>query len=58
MRKEALQFLSLVISSLLLLYLLFSNLYNETFILQDWVVVLVDLISKLIIEMIILSKKE
>ncbi|MBS3119175.1 hypothetical protein J4417_05895 [Candidatus Woesearchaeota archaeon] len=57
MKKEALQFLSLIISSILLLYLLFSNIYNETFIFQDWVVVSVDLISKLIIEIIILSKK-
>ena len=53
MRNETLQFISLAISSLVLLYLLFANLFRGTFISLDWVVVIVDLISKNIIEYIV-----
>lgn len=58
MNERALTFLSLSISSLLLLYLLFSNIYNKTFIVSDWIVVAVDLFSKLVIEIIILIKQK
>ena len=57
MRKNALQFISLVISSIALLYLLLANLFRGTFIINDWFVVMVDLIAKVIIELIILLKK-
>jgi len=58
MNQTALQFLSLVISSLTLLYLLFINIFRNTFISTDWVVVFVDLTAKVIIESIILFKSK
>ncbi len=50
MRKKTLQAISLIISSLALLYLLFINIYRETFISSDWIVVTIDLAVKTIIE--------
>jgi len=58
MNKPALQFLSLVISSLILLYLLFINVFRNTFISSDWVVVSVDLVAKVIIESIIVFQRK
>ncbi|HLD72055.1 MAG TPA: hypothetical protein VJA23_00570 [Candidatus Nanoarchaeia archaeon] len=58
MRKNNLLFLSVIISSLALLYLLFINVYNHTFIIRDWIVVTVDLLAKMIIELIILFGKD
>lgn len=52
-----LQFISLVISSMALLYLLFINVFRESFIFTDWFVVFVDLSAKVIIEFYILFKK-
>lgn len=57
MNKKTLQFISLVIGSLTLLYLLFANVFRGTFIAGDWVVVAVGLSAKIIIESIILFKK-
>ncbi len=58
MRKKNLQAVSLIISSLALLYLLFVNVYRETFIISDWLVVTVDLMVKAVIEIAILKGKE
>ncbi len=58
MRDNTLHFLSLAISGLLLLYLLFSNVLNKTFLVHDWIVVAVDLTSKIIIELVIISKND
>jgi len=57
MKNDGLQFLSIVISSLALLYILFVNVFRESFIVNDWIVVSVDLIAKIIIEMVLLSRK-
>ncbi len=54
MKKRVLQFLSVVISSLTILYLLFINVLRDTFIIHDWIVVIVDLTAKLVIEIYIL----
>lgn len=50
MRNKTWIFISLVISSLTLLYLLIANIVRDTFMLTDWVVVAVDLLAKVIIE--------
>ena len=57
MMKKILQAVSLIISSLALLYLLFINLYRHTFIISDWVVVAFDLFVKVIIEIALLTNK-
>ena len=58
MKKEKpLLFLSLIISSLAILYLLFINLYRGSFILSDWVVVTIDLLAKIIIELYLMFTK-
>lgn len=57
MNKNVLQFLSLAISSLILLYLLFINILRDTFVTSDWIVVAVDLMVKLIIEFYITFSK-
>ena len=57
MRRKVLQALSLIISSLALLYLLFVNIYKETFSVHDWSVVAVDLSVKTIIEIVLLIEK-
>lgn len=57
MRRKTLQFLSLVISSLVLLYLLFVNLYRESFFLSDWLVVAFDIAVKIVIEIALIVKK-
>ena len=57
MRKKTLLGLSLIITALTLLYLLFANLFRNTFVISDWVVVSVDLSAKVIIESIILMRK-
>jgi len=56
--KKALLSISLIISSIVLLYLLFINIYRDTFILTDWVVVTVDLSAKTIIDIILLCSKD
>ena len=58
MRKNTLQFASLSISSIALLYLLFASLYRETFMFSDWLVVFVDLFVKILIEIYILVDKK
>ena len=50
------QALSLIISSLALLYLLFVNVYENTFSAMDWIVVTVDLLVKTIIEIVLLKE--
>lgn len=57
MRRSFLQGLSLIISALVLLYLLFINIQRGTFLFADWVVVTVDILAKTIIELILLSKR-
>lgn len=58
MRAKILQAVSLMISSLALLYLLFINIYRQTFIISDWVVVAFDLFVKGVIEITLLTKRE
>ena len=58
MKNKLLQFISVIISSLALLYLLFINIYRSSFVISDWIVVSVDLFAKVIIELIILYGKE
>ncbi len=58
MRKESLQFLSLTISSLVILYLLFINILRNTFVISDWTVVIIDLAVKLIIEIYIIIERK
>ena len=58
MKVNILQSLSLIITALTLLYLLFANLFRGTFILSDWVVVAIDLSAKVVIESIILVQKK
>jgi len=57
MKVNILQALSLIITALTLLYLLFANLFRGSFIISDWIVVAVDLSAKIIIESIILVQK-
>ena len=57
MKKKILLFLSLVISSITVLYLLFVSLFRSSFILNDWIVVAVDLFAKIIIEIYVLYGK-
>jgi hypothetical protein len=57
MKDRTLTFLSLVLSGLILLYLLFANLYRDSLIIADWILVSVDLAAKIIIELVILTKK-
>jgi hypothetical protein len=54
--RKTLQALSLVITALTLLYLLFANIYRQSFIFSDWVVVTVDLLAKTVIEIMLLRK--
>jgi len=56
MKISFLQRLSLIISALALLYLLFINVYKRTFVSSDWLVVTVDLFAKLLIEIIVILK--
>lgn len=56
-RKKTLQAVSLIISSLALLYLLFINVYRDTFVLHDWVVVTADLLVKAVIEIALLKEE-
>lgn len=58
MKKAALQFASLSLSSLALLYLLFVNVWRSSFIVSDWFVVVVDLAVKIIVEFYILVRRD
>ena len=57
MNRRLLQFFSLIISALALLYLLFANLVRGTFMASDWMVVSVDLGVKVIIEAVLVLNK-
>ena len=57
MNTKTLQTLSLSISALALLYLLFVNVSENTFVIRDWLVVAFDLAVKAVVEIIILTKK-
>lgn len=57
MKKKRLLGLSLIISALTLIYLLFVNLFRGTFIIHDWIIVSVELSAKVVIESIILLRK-
>ena len=57
MNKKTLLFISLLLSSLTLLYLLAASIFRDTFILTDWVIIAFDLMVKTIIEWYILFKK-
>lgn len=54
MRKKAIQFASLTLSALSLLYLLFVNLWRGDFIFSDWLVVAIDLAVKVMVELYLL----
>ncbi len=54
MNTKALQFASLSISALSLLYLLFVNVWRGEFIFSDWLVVAIDLTVKVIVELYVL----
>lgn len=54
MKTKTLLFLSLVISSMTILYLLIASIYRESFVPSDWIVVSVDLVAKVVIEIYIL----
>jgi len=54
MRKNTLIFLSLVISSITILYLLIAGIFRNSFISSDWFVVAIDLLAKVIIEIYVL----
>lgn len=58
MKKTALLFASLSLSSLALLYLLFVNVWRGSFIVSDWFVVVVDLAVKIIVEFYILVRPD
>ena len=57
MRKKILLSISLIITAITLLYLLFANLFRDSFMLSDWIIVTIDLSAKIIIESIILFTK-
>ena len=57
MKKKIFLFISLVISSITILYLLFVSIFRESFMFSDWIVVAVDLIAKIIIEIYVLYGK-
>jgi len=57
MKRRKLQQISLIISTLILLYLLFINISRDTFITTDWFVVTIDLLAKTVIDIILISKK-
>ncbi len=57
MKDRAWIFISLVISSLTLLYLLTANIARNAFILTDWMVVAVDLAAKVMIESYLLFRR-
>ena len=57
MKDKTWVFISLVISSLTLLYLLAANIVRNAFILSDWIVVAVDLSAKVVIEFYLLVRK-
>ena len=57
-RKKALLFISLLVSGLTLLYLLAVNLFRNTFIYTDWIIITFDLVVKIIIESYILFAKQ
>tara|TARA_Y100000310_G_scaffold341239_1_gene439759 strand:+ start:5 stop:178 length:174 start_codon:yes stop_codon:yes gene_type:complete len=57
MKNGKLLGLSLIISSLALLYLLFANTYRGSFILSDWIVVAVDLSATIVIDLVVLYDK-
>lgn len=54
MKKKAIQFASLTLSALSLLYLLFVNLWRGDFIFSDWLVVAIDLTVKVMVELYLL----
>lgn len=58
MKHKVLQGISLTISALALLYLLFTNLYRGTFLVSDWLVVAIDLMAKVIVELIVLFDRD
>jgi len=58
MNKKLLSFISLIVSSLALLYLLFINLWENRLVASDWIVVSIDLFVKVIIESYLTFSKE
>lgn len=58
MKPKILLFLSLVISSMAILYLLFVGIYRQSFVISDWMVVAFDLLAKTIIEVYILFSQK
>lgn len=55
MNRKSLQFLSLVLSSLILLFLLFSDLYRDIFDAFNWSIIIIDILAKVIIEIVLLK---
>ena len=58
MNKKALQFASLSLSALSLLYLLFVSLWRGSFLFSDWLVVAIDLTVKVIVESYVFLEEE
>lgn len=58
MKQKILLFISLVISSMAVLYLLLASIYRESFVVSDWLVVAFDLLAKTIIEIYILFSNQ
>ena len=58
MKAKTLQSLSLSISALALLYLLFVNVNEGTFVIRDWLVVAFNLAVKAVVEIVLLTKKD
>jgi len=52
-----LQIFQITLSALLLLYILFADLYQGTFMVADWLVVVIDLSVKIIVDIILLVKQ-
>ncbi len=51
--EKSLLFISLILSALTILYLVFVNYFRGSFVVGDWIVVSVDLAAKLIIESVL-----
>ena len=54
--KLVLQIFQITLSALLLLYLLFADIYQGTFMVRDWFVVIIDLSVKIVVDIILLVK--
>lgn len=58
MKRKVLPRFSLIISAIAMLYLLYVNEHRGSFIHSDWIVVIVDLSAKSIIELVMMFSKK